>query len=125
MPDIGDHVYHVTIDSYFAYLAVCTSDNDNEGLSIYNIENPADPVKTDSYSISCPWGICYHEHYAYLTEFENARLTVFDVSDPANIVLAERYNTPPGSGPYYAHVDNDYVYIACGLNGLQILENIL
>ena len=92
----------ITVNGSFAYITG-TKASGGKGLYIYNISNPASPVRVASaFDLGASaYGLTAVDNRLYLaTDSATQEVQVYDISDPANLTTANLINTYnlPGSG---------------------------
>jgi hypothetical protein len=108
--------YDVVVSGNYAYLA-----NHFDGLRIYDVSNPANPLNVGHTSIGgYADGVVVAGNYAYLSG-NSFGLRVIDVSDPANPVVAGHTNLTTDTFEGIAIVSN-YVYLAYNYGGLYVCD---
>jgi hypothetical protein len=90
------------------------------GLKIIDITNPTNPTLKGSYGTSREArGVALSGSYAYMVS--DSGLQIIDISDPENPTLKESYYMPVSLYTYGIAVSGNYVYVANGSDGLQII----
>jgi hypothetical protein len=87
-------------------------------LWIVDVSDPLNPHEVSQVPYSFIGDIFVVGPYAYIA---GPGLRILDVSDPTNPQEIGYYTTPYTAG-YYVHCDNDYIYLACGYDGLWIFD---
>lgn len=112
----GAYATAVVISGKYAYLA-----NGTDGLRIYDVSNPANPVNTGhvndgGYAV----GVAISGNYVLLGNGQDG-LRIYDVSWPSNPVSVGHANDGGGSG-YASHVavSGNFAYLANATDGLRI-----
>ncbi len=101
--------YNIAISGSYAYTA-------GEGIQIFDISSPANPVLTGALSLPISAsGLFISGDYAYISGFGNG-LQVIDISNPANPVYIGSVDTPGVAVDI--SVSGDYAYITDGDNGM-------
>ena len=103
----------MVVSGNYAYIA-----DEDTGLCIVNISNPAKPTKVSSYETpGMTRGVAISGPYAYIA----ARgLRVINVSDPAHPTEISSYNTPGREENVV--LSGSYAYVAAGGSGLRIVD---
>jgi hypothetical protein len=115
--DTPGYAWGVAVAGAYAYLV------DGEGLHIINIANPARPSPVGTFDIlQDAKDIVVVDNYAYVADFEQSAY-VINIANPANPTEAGLYRTTPGY-PEGVAVAGDYVYVAEGFAGMQVLRFI-
>lgn len=105
----------VTVAGNYAYVV-----DQQDGLKIIDISNPASPALAGSYKTSAPANsLALKGNYAFLAE-ESWGIQIVNVSDPSNATMAAYLDTP--GIPYSVAIDGDYAYVADGESGLQVIN---
>jgi hypothetical protein len=91
-----------------------------EGLQIFDISNPIEPIKTGSCSTPThAYCIAVDGSYAYIADSDGLR--IIDISTPSiHLDIEGECNIP--SYPRDIEVKGEYAYLACGYDGLQIID---
>jgi hypothetical protein len=97
------YAYDVFVRDSLAYVA-------GDSLYILSISHPSNPRLVDAVcsGYGAGSGICVTGNYAYVTS--SAGVSLVDVSDPSNMQLLEKYDTPGMAEG--VSVSNGYVYVA-------------
>ena len=104
----------VAVAGSYAYTA------DFYGLTIYDVSDPANPVKVGELLLpEEAWGIAISGTTAYVADWGEG-LQIIDVSDPANPALLGSYDTPGYA--YGVAVSGSVAYVADYYSGLQIID---
>jgi hypothetical protein len=96
-------------------------------LQIYNVANPAEPVKVGSVSTGATSQSEYlyvSGKYAYLPNYGTGTLGIFDVSNPANPVRIANISTGTGSEPEYVYVSGNYAYVSVFNTNTLLVFNV-
>lgn len=97
-----------------------------QGLEIFDVTDPANPVSlsltqlaaTASYTIS----VDVVEKYAFVTDYDGAKLYVLDVSNKARPTVARTFATSQNLPALWVHVSGRYAYLSTEARGLEIIE---
>ncbi|MCP3682533.1 MAG: beta-propeller fold lactonase family protein, partial [bacterium] len=96
-----------------------------DGNILLNISSSTSPVETKGYTnsnLSGPYDVHVSGNYAYVANYSNNRLAIFDVSDPDSI-SAEGYIDTNLNGPSGVYVSGNYAYVSSyGNNRLAIFD---
>src|ERR1700722_14339781 len=82
----GGNAYGVAVAGHFAYLA-----NYDDGLRIYDISNPANPVSVGNVNNGLAAGVPLAGNFACVADSSDG-LRIYDISDPANPVSVGNTN---------------------------------
>jgi len=110
----GGNAYGVAVAGHFAYLA-----NYNDGLRIYDISNPANPVSVGHINHGFAAGVALAGNLACVADSADG-LRIYDVSNPANPVSVG--NTNNGASASSVAVAGNYAYLANNGDGLRIYD---
>jgi hypothetical protein len=106
---------YVSVDRHHVFLAC-----GQEGLKIIDVSNPASPRLEAQYNSSPVFDIGVKGNYAYLQGGDSSRLSVLDVSLISSPVLLSTGAFPFNTRGIF--VSGDYVYMACGRNGVRMID---
>jgi hypothetical protein len=106
----GPSANSVVLSGDYAYVA-------GEGLQIFNISDPANPILTGSTNNGVAYCIAVSGHYAFLA---CSGLRIYDISNPANPVNVGYTNN--GGTAQGVAVSGDYAFVANGNDGLRIYD---
>ena len=94
-------------------LAVCAH---TDGVLLYDISSPSDPVHTASISANNAWTVVISDNFAYVADED--KILVVNISNlysPVNIGETQMTNAVKGLA-----VDNGFIYAALGSDGVDI-----
>lgn len=113
--------YLTAIQGNYAY----TASSANDSLVIFDISNPAAPVKISSISTSLdgPIGISIQGKYAYVASNTNNALVIFDISNPATPTF-KGSTTDTLNQPYAVAVQGRYAYVTSWGNSTLVIFDI-
>ena len=97
----------------------------NNALTIFDISNPANPVRVGSSTngLSQPYSVYVSGRYAYVASYGNSALVIFDISNPANPV--EVGSSISGlDNPYSVYVSGRYAYVTNENNNALVIFDI-
>ena len=118
--DFSSHCWDIDVEGDYAYIA-----DSYGGMEVIDISDPNSPT-TISYSQlgDSAQGIHVEENYAYIANYILGGVQVMDIEDPSAPVNVGHYQR---SGCFALNVDaeDNYIYIADGLTGVQIYNNLL
>jgi choice-of-anchor B domain-containing protein len=98
-PQIGyHHSGWVTEDRNYLFICDELSTNPSPDITVWDIRNPADPVKVDEYADpkATVHNLYIIGNYAYVSYYASG-LRIFDVSNPESIKVVAHYDTSPDS----------------------------
>ncbi len=107
--------WDITVSKGYAYI---TDPWTGGSLEIVNVSNPARPVHVSAYENSS-LAITIVNKHAYMTTASGG-VQVMDVTTPANGVVVGSYVIPVGDD--IAATEDNYIFIACGSQGLYVLK---
>jgi hypothetical protein len=104
----------VTVSGNYVYLA-----NGSDGLRLYNIANPAQPVSVgNANNGGSAENVVVSGNYAYLANYTDG-MRIYDVTTPSNPVSVG--NAPAGAGTTYGvAVSGTNIFVANGDDGLRV-----
>ncbi|HSX18344.1 MAG TPA: carbohydrate binding domain-containing protein [Candidatus Saccharimonadales bacterium] len=101
------HPRTVQVQGRYAYVM----DDGNGSLHIFDLSNPANPVKISSVTgFSANIGAYAQGNYIYATDRNNVRLRIIDVSNPASPTVVSNISTGLFR-PYDVYVQGRYAYV--------------
>jgi len=114
--DISASYADIVVSQNFAFLAYYNV------LKIIDISNPCAPqlLATIADSITNFDYIFVSGNYLYATHHSDGCFSIYDITNPANIVFLKRLELPPGYGPVDLWVENEKAYI-CSYYNYDIL----
>lgn len=97
-----------------------------QGLEIFDVTNPANPVSlsltslaaTASYAIS----VDVVEKYAFVTDYDGAKLYALDISNKARPTVVRSFATSQNLPALWVHVSGRHAYLSTEERGLEIIE---
>ncbi|HPJ33096.1 hypothetical protein [Mesotoga prima] len=105
------------------YLYCCS---EGKGIDIFDISNPRAPahVRTVYYTNAGPECIAFHGRYAYVADFMDKGILIFDATNPTDLRLLNLVATQSKMG-FAVDILDGMLYVADGPSGLLIysLEN--
>jgi hypothetical protein len=120
--DTPGYAERVCVTSGFAYLA-----DGDAGLRIIDVSVPSDPYEVAYYATSgYAQSVHVQQNYAYVTDSNVLR--VLDVSVPTAPLEVGHYNLPFSTlfpNGFGVFASGSYIYVADGVCGLQIYQNLL
>ena len=110
----GGNAFGIAVAGNFAYLA-----NFNDGLRIYDISDPANPVSVGNTNNGLASGVAVSGNSAFVADSADG-LRIYDVSNPVNPVSVG--NTNNGATALAVTVSRNLAYLANGSDGLRIYD---
>ncbi len=110
----GGNAYGVAVAGHFAYLA-----NYDDGLRIYDISNPANPVSVGHINNGFAAGVALTGNFACVADSADG-LRIYNISNPANPVSIG--NTNNGASASSVAVAGQFAYLANNEDGLRIYD---
>ncbi len=97
-----------------------------QGLEIFDVSNPANPASvsltplaaTASYALS----VDVVEKYAFVTDYDGAKLYALDVSNKTRPTIVTSFATSQNLPALWVHVAGRYAYLSTEARGLEIIE---
>jgi len=112
----GGYARGVAVAGHYCYLA-----NDNDGLRICDISNPASPVDVGHANDGpSAYDVAVAGKYCYLANLGDG-LRIYDVSDPSHPLSVGHASTQK-AGAYAVAVAGHYCYVANGGDGLRLYD---
>ncbi|MDP8201544.1 MAG: T9SS type A sorting domain-containing protein [Candidatus Tenebribacter burtonii] len=112
--------YDIDVEGDYAYIA-----DANGGMEVIDISDQNAPV-TSSYSFleDVAQGVHVDGNYCYIANYILGGVQVFSIEDPSNPVNIGHYKR---TGCFAMNVDSkdNYIYVADGLTGVQVYNNLL
>ncbi|HZQ46650.1 MAG TPA: hypothetical protein VFC07_06550, partial [Verrucomicrobiae bacterium] len=109
------------VSGNYVYLA-----NNNDGLRVYDVSNPANPVNIGHINNGgFAYGLAVAGGYAFLANGSDG-VRVYSISNPANPVNVGHAGQPAGGAfAYGVAVSGNYAYLAEGSDGLRVYSMTL
>lgn len=110
----------VSVQNGFAYVA-----DDLGGMEVIDVNDPLNPfIAGYVYLPDAAKAVDVEGDYAYLANYIFGGVEMIDISFPANPILAGYYK-PSGVFALGVNVDGSNAYIADGIGGFQIYDNLI
>jgi hypothetical protein len=113
----GGNVYSMAVSGHYVYVA-----NDFDGIRIYDVSNPKQPVNVGHAVETNGGGACriaVSGQYAYVANFSDG-LRIYDVSNPTNPVSIGQTNN--AGTAFNVTVSGHYAFLADQSDGLRIYD---
>jgi hypothetical protein len=122
-PDFNKSYPGLSVNGNYAYAGYYYEDNNNGGVDIIDISDPASPTRVSGFDLAIPnspsLGIYIKGNYAYLANCF-AGLQIVNISNPNNPFYVGGYETPGCA--FRVYVSGDFAYVADGNSELQIIN---
>ncbi len=105
--DAGIDPRSIYISGKYAYVGDLWSPD--TAILVFDLSNPANPVKIGSAPSNGPWSIHGSGKYIYVASYYSNMLQVFDISNPAAPTLVGSADTP--GQPISVYVAGNYAYV--------------
>jgi hypothetical protein len=97
----------------------------NGGMEIIDVSDPANPYSTGYVFLpDVAWSVAVDGNYAYTANYILGGVQTIDISDPTNPFIAGFYQ-PSGCFGVGITMQGSYTYLADGVAGFQIHENLI